>query len=200
MDEVEDTFRWNWETSNSYSARSAYLAFFEGKTALGGAKQVWGSRAPAKCKFFLWLALRGRCWTADQLGRRGLQRPAACPFCDQHEETIDHPLLVCVLARKVWTIVFRRWGLEPWIPNLDGRLAEWLPARLVDHSSDRDLWTAITLVCWCLSTHRNGVVFDGVSPSPGTVIDNIVTEAERWSVARVFRGSLAPVDRWRFSE
>ena len=63
-----------------------------------------------------------------------------------------------------------------------------------------ELWTAITLVCWCLWTHHNGVVFDGISPSPETVIDNIVTEAEQWSAARLFRGNLALVDRWRFSD
>ena len=67
VDEVGDTFRWNWETSNTYSARSEYLACFEGKIALGGAKQVWESRAPAECKFFLWLALRDCCLTEDRL-------------------------------------------------------------------------------------------------------------------------------------
>ena len=90
--------------------------------------------------------------------------------------------------------MFCRWGLEPWIPDRDERLVEWLPSRLVDHSSDMELWTAITLVCWCLWRHHNGVVFDGISPSPETVIDNIITEVERWSAARLFRGNLALVE------
>ena len=131
--------------------------------------------------------LRDRCWTADRLDRCGLPRPTACPICDQHYETIDHLLLGCVLAREICTVVFRHWDLESCILNKDERLADWLPARRVDRSSDRELWTAITLICWCLWTHRNKVVFDGAFPSPETVLGNIVTKSERWSAARLFR-------------
>jgi hypothetical protein len=38
-------------------------------------------------KFFIWLALKGRIWTADRLAKRGLQHPDACPLCDQAQET-----------------------------------------------------------------------------------------------------------------
>ena len=69
--ETADEFRWSLEANHQYSARSAYRAFFEGKVEMAGAQQIWRSRAPNKCKFFLWLALRKRCWTADRLGRRG---------------------------------------------------------------------------------------------------------------------------------
>jgi hypothetical protein len=61
---------------------------------MAGALQVWKSRAPAKCRFFLWLAVRDRCWTADMLERRRLPRPSACPFCDQAQESITHLLLL----------------------------------------------------------------------------------------------------------
>uniref|UniRef100_A0A453F0W5 Reverse transcriptase zinc-binding domain-containing protein n=1 Tax=Aegilops tauschii subsp. strangulata TaxID=200361 RepID=A0A453F0W5_AEGTS len=47
-----------------------------------------------------------RCWTSDRLARRGLQHQDVCPFCDQHDETINHLLVECVLAREVWTRVF----------------------------------------------------------------------------------------------
>ena len=107
---VMDEFRWNWEAHHKYSARSAYSALFEGKIEMDGAQQIWNSRAPNKCKFFLWLAFKNRCWTADRLGRRGLPRPASCPFCDQVEEDIDHLLLGCVLSREVWTSFLTRWG------------------------------------------------------------------------------------------
>jgi hypothetical protein len=79
---VPDVLRWNWGATETYSAKSCYLGLFHGSVAMAGALQVWKSWAPAKCRFFLWLALRGRCWTADRLERRRLPRPSACPFYD----------------------------------------------------------------------------------------------------------------------
>ena len=38
--------------------------------------------------------------------KKGLSHPAACPLCDQAEETADHLLVVCVFSRQVW---FKPW-------------------------------------------------------------------------------------------
>ena len=156
---VADEFRWCWEGNRSYSARSAYRAFFEGKVGFAGAQQIWDSRAPNKCKVFLWLALKHRCWTADRLGRRGIPRPAACPLCDQEEEGIDHLLLGCVLSREIWHSFLSRWGRAAWVPEHGDLLTDWLPSRVAGGNEKRDMWTAITLISWCLWRHRNGVVF-----------------------------------------
>ena len=50
--------------------------------------------APSKVKFFLWLALLGRLWTAERRFRHGLQDDATCKLCDQDDETCDHLLLI----------------------------------------------------------------------------------------------------------
>lgn len=63
--EGEDSFKWNWSSTGSFSARSAYLALFEGRMDMAGMDLVWDSRAPLRCKFFMWLACWKRCWTAD---------------------------------------------------------------------------------------------------------------------------------------
>ncbi|KAM0919191.1 hypothetical protein ACQ4PT_008386 [Festuca glaucescens] len=60
-----DSFRWKWTSSGSFTARTAYLAFFEGTTALPGAAHVWDSFAPMAYRMHAWLALHRRCWTAD---------------------------------------------------------------------------------------------------------------------------------------
>jgi len=62
-------------------------------------RRLWKSWAPAKCKFFLWLATRNTCWTSDILAKRGLSHPDKCPLCDQEDETIQHLLTSCVVAR-----------------------------------------------------------------------------------------------------
>jgi hypothetical protein len=113
---VDDSFRWRWEDNNSYSAKSCYEGMFGAREDMAGALQIWKSRAPPNCRVFMWLAARNRCWTADRLSRRGLPHPAVCPFCDQGDETLDHLLMGCVLARDVWFVFLRLWGKLRWMP------------------------------------------------------------------------------------
>ena len=94
--EVEDVHVWQFSTTGQYTNKSAYEALFIGATSFGPWKQIWKSWALGKCKFFLWTAALNRIWTADRLARKGLPHPAACPLCDQAEESADHLLVACV--------------------------------------------------------------------------------------------------------
>jgi hypothetical protein len=197
---VEDAFRWRWEHDHCYSARSCYRAMFGARVEMAGAVQIWRSRAPPNCRVFLWLAAKNRCWTADRLSRRGLPHPATCPFCDQEAETRDHLLLGCVLTRQVWATCLRWWGKLHWMPHADTSFVPWLQSKQGGPGKDRDLWTAITLVCWCLWRHRNDIVFEGATPSLYEVVTRISDEAELWRAAGLFRGSLLDVGKWRCRE
>jgi hypothetical protein len=66
-----DTFTWKWTASGGFSSKTAYRAFFFGRTAMPGAAEIWHAFAPFKLNFHAWLALQNRCWTADRLARRG---------------------------------------------------------------------------------------------------------------------------------
>ena len=62
----------------------------------------------------------------QQTGWQGLQHPAACPLCDQAQETIDHLLVSCVFARQMWFYILQRFGLQELAPNLeDENFDEW---------------------------------------------------------------------------
>jgi hypothetical protein len=175
---VEDSFRWRWESNNSYSARSCYEGMFGAREDMAGALQIWKLRAPPNCRVFMWLASRNRCWTADRLSRLGLPHPASYPFCDQGGETLDHLLMGCVLAREVWSVFLRLWGKFRWMTQPDTILVSWLQQKKGGSGGDRDLWTATVLICWSLWHHRNDVVFEDVTPSKDIVIRKISEDAE----------------------
>jgi len=61
---VSDRFVWKWTGDGKYSASAAYRSFFLGRTLLVGAEHLWHAHAPPKVKFFFWVALHGRLWTA----------------------------------------------------------------------------------------------------------------------------------------
>jgi hypothetical protein len=56
------------------------------------------------CTFLLWLAINNQCWTTDRLAKQNLSHPAACPLCDQAEETIEHSAsILCFLKANLGT-------------------------------------------------------------------------------------------------
>jgi hypothetical protein len=88
QDQDQDQHIWQFDASGSYSAKSAYRAFFNGSITFEPWRKIWKCWAPGKCKFCIWLAIQNRCWMVDRLARRGMSHPEKCPLCDQEEETI----------------------------------------------------------------------------------------------------------------
>jgi hypothetical protein len=80
----EDIIRWKWTSHAAYSARSAYLASFQGTMRFEGAKPIWKAWAPLKVKFFMLLAVRKRIWIGRRC-HRGLTGDATCRLCDQEK-------------------------------------------------------------------------------------------------------------------
>ena len=107
---------WRWEPSGCYSAKSAYRAFFAGSLKFPCAEAIWKASAPLKCKIFIWLVIRRRCWTADRLQHRGLTNQGVCVFCGSGQETIDHILVGCVVTGQVWAQFLSRVGIQAVIP------------------------------------------------------------------------------------
>jgi hypothetical protein len=88
-----------------------------GTAGFASAELIWRNCAPPRCKFFLWLATRDRCWTADRLAKRGMDHPVQCPLCDQGDETVQHLLISCVFSREVWFRIFSLVNLRQFSPT-----------------------------------------------------------------------------------
>jgi hypothetical protein len=65
--DTEDTHVWCFTANGQYSAKTAYEAMFVGATEFSPWERIWKTWAPPKCRFFMWLVGRKRCWTADRL-------------------------------------------------------------------------------------------------------------------------------------
>ena len=101
-------------------------SIFFGSVTFEPWRRLWKSWAPNKCKIFLWLAIRNRCWTADRLAKRGAAHPDKYLLCDQEEETIQHLLTSCVVARQVWFNLFAPLNLSGSVPRQnESSFAEW---------------------------------------------------------------------------
>ena len=70
---------------------------------------VWKNWAPLRVKFFTWLALKSRLWTADRRRRHNLDAHDPCWLCDPEDETVDHLLVCCSYTKVIW------WNLISWM-------------------------------------------------------------------------------------
>jgi hypothetical protein len=122
---IPDTFSWNLSSDGSYSAASVYGAMFAGSSAPLGGKLLWKTAAPPRVRFFFWLVMHGRCWTAHRRRRHGLQDSDDCIFCDQVAETMDHVLLGYTFSREVWTICLRWLRLDQFVQVREENTMPW---------------------------------------------------------------------------
>jgi hypothetical protein len=63
---VEDLHSWRFSSSDLYSAKSAYIEFFQGAVLFGPWERIWRSWAPGKCHFFY---VPGGWWLTTNVGQ-----------------------------------------------------------------------------------------------------------------------------------
>jgi len=184
LNDFEDRHIWKLEPGGCYSSsKSAYRAYFQGSVTFEPWRRLWKTWAPNKCKIFLWLAIRNRCWTADRLEKRGLPHPEQCPLCDQEDETVQHLLVSCVVARQVWFKLLAPLNLGDCIPRQRERsFAEWWCKVLkkVKKEYKKGVNSLIILGAWMIWKHRNACVFEGMAPSVDSIMRDLKDEHSLW--------------------
>jgi hypothetical protein len=85
----EDTVKWALTPHGLFTVHSLYIHW----TFLGvrdiKIEELWHSKMPLKINNFVWLVLRNRVHTTDNLGKKKWRGNKLCKFC-QVEETADH--------------------------------------------------------------------------------------------------------------
>jgi hypothetical protein len=133
-----DTIIWTRTSSGDYSAKSAYKMQFEGGIFSSFPKTVWKVWAPSRCKFFLWLLLQNRVWTADRLLIREWPNSYVCQLCFRNLETAPHLFMQCPTVHSIWTQISNwcgRQSLNPESWDLDSTLMDRFEA-LVGSNAD----------------------------------------------------------------
>lgn len=113
----EDDIVWKHATNGQYSAAPAYKAQFLGMVNSPMEQMVWKAWAPRKVKFFAWLALQDRIWTADRLDKRGWQNCGHCSLCGREQETGAHLFFKCRFTNRLWRLVIDKLSLDHMDPS-----------------------------------------------------------------------------------
>lgn len=185
LSQQPDTFTWGLTADHMYSAASAYGAMFFGSSQLVGAKHIWKTAAPPRVRFFFWLVMHHRCWTAERRWRHGLQDSNLCITCDQEAQTIDHILLGCCYSKEVWHFCLDRLHLQGYVVLTDEPALQWWLRRRkgLPKLARPGFDTLFFLIGWMLWKQRNARTFDGASTSAQQLAALIIEEAKVWFLA-----------------
>ena len=93
--------------------------------------------------------------TADNLRKRGMVMVNRCCLCKTAEESVDHLLIHCPVAKEMWDNVLSLFGVSWVMPcHVRGLIDCWLRG-LVRHQYSL-IWKAIPhCLMWCLWRERN---------------------------------------------
>ncbi|KAL0723200.1 hypothetical protein Bca4012_037799 [Brassica carinata] len=104
----QDRLVWLGESNGCYTTKSGYKMACNHSLppqplGFDWIKHVWRLDSPRKIQFSLWRALNSALPVSDLLIRRGKEVEPACRVCGALE-TIEHVLLSCPFAQKVWEL------------------------------------------------------------------------------------------------
>ncbi|CAH9071538.1 unnamed protein product [Cuscuta epithymum] len=132
---------------------------------------IWKSYIPPKFSFIMWLALRNRLPTYDNLGF--LDVINICHFCKGGPETVPHLFFDCMVTGKVWEMVKQWLGLRRQMTTLRSAV-KWIKE---EHNGANIKAKAIRIsfcytVYWTWRT-RNAVIFEGAKAKVDDMVSQI---------------------------
>jgi hypothetical protein len=146
-------------------------------------KMVWKAWDPPKAKFFAWLLMQNRIWTADRLHARGWPNCDRCPLCNQTLETVDHLFIKCRYTTRIWV------AIKNWIGILSIHPTQWEGLSIehwwhmlvgVTAPSRKAISSLTLLITWEIWNKRDARVFRNKHTPSHVAIDKIKAEARLW--------------------
>ena len=104
---IEDKLLLKGSNHGNFSVRTMYSGLDLSPDIDFPFRSVWNSVIPYKIRFFAWEASWGKVITLDQLKCCGRALVNICCLCEVDEETIDHLLIHCKIARMLWDFFLR---------------------------------------------------------------------------------------------
>jgi hypothetical protein len=144
----------------NFEVKSYYKMRVNSESMDGPWKIIWKSKAPPRVAFFVWMPVLGKILTMDNLRKKNIIVTEWCCMCKKSGESIDHVLLHCEVASKVWNMVCQLFGIM-WV--MPGSLKECLGSWRAQGGNRTilQIWRMAPLcVMWCLWRKRNARSFE----------------------------------------
>ena len=140
----------------------------------------WNKYVPIKVNIHNWRLRLDRLPTRCNLDTRGIDlHSTRCPLCDEALETAQHLFVECMVAKDIWIMIKKWWGLGEYPRQLHDLLS-W------SHSVPLETLTKVcfdVVICtttWTIWRYRNRVCFDPKPPRKDTLMEEIQILSHSW--------------------
>ena len=130
----EDKMCWVLDKKEGFQVSGFYHVLLHTNIQSFPWKSIWKPKISSRVAFFVWTVALGKILTSKNLRRRHVRPLDWCYMCKFNRELVDHLLLHCPIASKLWSMVLDLFGVC-WV----------MPKSVVD-----------LLACWqgCFRHHR----------------------------------------------
>ncbi|XP_039140503.1 uncharacterized protein LOC120277716 [Dioscorea cayenensis subsp. rotundata] len=157
----EDLYIWTLERNCSFSVRSFYKFLVDGGLRTPLYPSFWKVDCPSKVTLFCWLANDNKIPSMSNLAKIGCNFQKAtntCVLCYNNSETVDHLLIHCEFASRIWAFYVNNLHLLTAPISLDQVWITWIPS-LEAHR--RTFWDLLTrAIFWNIWLERNNRIFN----------------------------------------
>lgn len=156
----KDRLWWNLTKNGLFTVKSLYRALKLQQTACPF-KKFWNIKVPLKIRIFLWLFLKNKILTKDNLYKRGWRKgDKICQFCCR-EESIQHLFFDCPFAKLIWNVVTCALDLKP-ILDKTQLFSSWSSG--FNKNMKNLLLVGVSATIWAIWKTRNKACFDNILP------------------------------------
>jgi hypothetical protein len=179
----EDCIQWSPSKKGTFEVKTLYKALSTQNYEVFPWKSIWHSKVPSRVAFFGWTAALGKILTHDNLRKRNIVVVEWCCMCKKNGESVDHLLLHCEEAARLWNYVFTLFGVEWVMPrSFHDLLACWNGVGGRDIS--KIIWRMVPLcVTWCIWRERNARTFEDKECSMDGMRKNMISMLHLWVLA-----------------
>jgi hypothetical protein len=141
------------------------------------------SWAPAKCKFFIWLALIIDVGLKIDWPNMGFRTRLLVPFVTKRWK--PSITFLSPVAREVWSLVLNRIILTVRPSRIVNRFNSWWDraSAALPKEERKGFNSLVIIVAWELWKHSNACVFQGTRPAVQSVVLAVMAEGRLWCLA-----------------
>ena len=140
---------------------------------------IWNLYTAPKIKVFLWKAVKGAVSVEDRLRTRGILIDDGCYMCHEANETINHILFQCPLARQVWALSLLQSPSNGFGSSIFTNMNHILH-NCKNSSISGFLRSVSPWIIWMLWKNRNKLLFEDAGSVPLCIVQKAYEECNQW--------------------
>lgn len=131
---------------------------------------IWKWNLLSKLKTFLWLVMRNKILSWDNLQKRDFQGPNICVLCIGEGKSIDNLFLRCRAAKTLWPNVVAVLGIK-----ISEHFDSFGDCLLFWYSNRKIFFSIPIFIAWKLWGLRNNLIFENIMPNLVLATSKVVT-------------------------